>query len=58
MICNKVDLVAGDFNGTAWRCLNRSGISSIDEFFRRLCDAYTARSPTYVGTRLFSQQQD
>ena len=33
MICHTVDLVAGDFNGTAWRCHNRGGISSIDEVF-------------------------
>ena len=33
MICQHVDLVAGDFNGTAWRCSNRNNISTIDEVF-------------------------
>ena len=28
-----IDLVAGDFNGTAWRCSNRDNISTIDEAF-------------------------
>ena len=27
------DLVAGDFNGTAWRCSNRDNTSTIDEAF-------------------------
>ena len=25
------DLVAGDFNGTAWRCRSRNNLSTIDE---------------------------
>ena len=29
----KVDLVAGDFNGAAWRCDNRNNISTIEEAF-------------------------
>ena len=33
MISQKVDLVAGDFNGTAWRCRSRNNISTIDEAF-------------------------
>ena len=33
MISQQVDLVAGDFNGTAWRCSNRDNISTIDEAF-------------------------
>ena len=28
-----IDLVAGDFNGTAWRCRSRDNISTIDEVF-------------------------
>ena len=31
MIGQQIDLVAGDFNGTAWRCSNRDNISTIDE---------------------------
>ena len=31
MIGQQVDVVAGDFNGTAWRCSNRENISTIDE---------------------------
>ena len=33
MIGQQIDLVAGDFNGTAWRCHNRGGISTIDVAF-------------------------
>ena len=33
MISQHVDLVAGDFNGTAWRCPSRNNISTIDEAF-------------------------
>ena len=29
----QIDEVAGDFNGTAWRCSNRDNISTIDEAF-------------------------
>ena len=31
MISQEVDLVAGDFNGTAWRCRSRDNLSTIDE---------------------------
>ena len=31
MIGQHIDLVAGDFNGTAWRCSNRNNISTIEE---------------------------
>ena len=31
MIAQQIDVVAGDFNGTAWRCSNRDNISTIDE---------------------------
>ena len=31
MIGQQVDVVAGDFNGTAWRCSNRDNISTLDE---------------------------
>ena len=33
MIGQHIDLVAGDFFGTAWRCSNRDNISTIDEAF-------------------------
>ena len=33
MISQNIDLVAGDFNGAAWRCRSRDNISSIDEAF-------------------------
>ena len=33
MISQEVDLVAGDFNGTARRCRSRDNISTIDEVF-------------------------
>ena len=33
MISQEVDSVAGDFNGTAWRCRSRNNLSTIDEAF-------------------------
>ena len=33
MLDEKVDLVAGDFNGAAWRRDNRNNVSTIDEAF-------------------------
>ena len=33
MLGEHVDLVAGDFNGAAWRCSNRNNISTIEEAF-------------------------
>ena len=33
MISQQIDEVAGDFNGTAWRCRSRNNISTIDEAF-------------------------
>ena len=33
MISQDIDLVAGDFNDTAWRCRSRDNISTIDEAF-------------------------
>ena len=33
MISQEVDLVAGGFNGTAWRCRSRDNLSTIDEAF-------------------------
>ena len=33
MISQDIDLLAGDFNGTAWRCRSRDNVSTIDEAF-------------------------
>ena len=33
MISQDIDLVAGDFNGTAWRCRSKDNLSTIDEVF-------------------------
>ena len=33
MISQNIDLVAGVFNGTAWRCRSRDNLSTIDEVF-------------------------
>ena len=41
----EVDLVAGDFNGTAWRCRSRDNLSTIDEAFAD-CALPTPRGPT------------
>ena len=45
MISQEVDQVAGDFNGTAWRCSNRSNISTLDEAFAD-CALPTPPGPT------------
>ena len=45
MISQEVDLVAGDFNGTAWRCRSRDNISTIDEVFSD-CALPTPPGPT------------
>ena len=33
MISQQVDLLAGDFNGTAWRCRSRGNLSTVDDAF-------------------------
>ena len=33
MISQEVDVAAGDFNGTSWRCRNRDNLSTVDEAF-------------------------
>ena len=33
MIFQHIDLVAGDFNGTTWRCRSRDNLCTIDEVF-------------------------
>ena len=45
MLGEHVDLVAGDFDGTAWRCSNRNNISTIDEAFAD-CALPTPPGPT------------
>ena len=45
MISQEVDLVAGDFNGTAWRCRNKDNISTFDEAFSD-CALLTPPGPT------------
>ena len=45
MIGQQIDVVAGDFNGKAWRCSNRDNISTIDEDFAD-CALPTPPGPT------------
>ena len=45
MISQEVDLVAGDFNGTAWRCRSRNNLSTVDEAFTD-CVLPTPPGPT------------
>ena len=45
MIGQQIDLVAGDFNGKAWRCSNRDNISTIDGAFAD-CALPTPVGPT------------
>ena len=33
MLGQHIDLIAGDFNGTAWRCSNRNNVSTLEEAF-------------------------
>ena len=54
-ISQDIDLVAGDFNGTAWRCRSRDNISTIDEVFSD-CFAYAAGPHTIVGARIHPEQ--
>ena len=45
MISQEVDLVAGDFNRTAWRCRSRDDLSTVDEAFSD-CALPTPSGPT------------
>ena len=45
MISQQIDVVARDFNGTAWRCRSRNNISTIDDAFTD-CALPTPRGPT------------
>ena len=56
MISQEVDLVAGDFNGTAWRCRSRDNLSTIDEAFAD-CALPTPPGPTPLWvTRIHPEQ--
>ena len=48
MISQNIDLVAGDFNGTAWRCRSRDNISDIDDFFLTV-PCLRRRAPHHCG---------
>ena len=56
MISQEVDLVAGDFNGTAWRCRSRDNLSTIDEAFSDCALPTSPGLPTVAGTRIHSEQ--
>ena len=45
MISQQIDVVADDFNGTAWRCRTRNNLSTIDETFTD-CALPTPPGPT------------
>ena len=45
-ISQNIDLVAGDFNGAAWRCRSRDNISTVDEVFSD-CALPTPPGPTH-----------
>ena len=49
MISQEVDLVAGDFNGIAWRFRSRNNISTIDEALYGQDLAYATGPYTIVG---------
>ena len=55
MTGQQIDVVAGDFHGTAWRCSNRNNISTIDEAFAE-CIANAAVPCTTDGTRFDYKQ--
>ena len=48
MISQDIDLVAGDFNGTAWRSRSRDNLSTIDEVFSD-CALPTPPGPHHCG---------
>ena len=56
MISQNIDLVAGDFNGAAWRCRSRDNLTTIDEAFAD-CALSTKPGTTHiVGTRIHPEQ--
>ena len=50
MISQEVDLVAGDFNGTAWRYRGKDNLRTIDEAFLDSILPTPPGAPTIVGT--------
>ena len=52
MLDENVDLVAGDFNGAAWRCDNRNKNQYHRRSLCRLRVADASRRHTVVGTRI------
>ena len=56
MISQEVDLVAGDFNGTAWRCRSRDNLSTVDEAFADCALPTPPRPPTIVGHRIHPER--
>ena len=51
MLDDKGDLVAGDFNGAAWRCDNRNNVSTIEEAFAECALPMPPGLGTWVGSR-------
>ena len=51
MTGQQIDVVAGDFNGTAWRCSNRDNISTIDEVFLQTVHCQRRRAIHHCGER-------
>ena len=49
LISQEVDMVAGDFNGTAWRCRSRDSLSTIDEAFADCALPTPSGSPHHCG---------
>ena len=56
MIFQNIDLVAGNFNGTAWRCRSRDNISTIEEVCSDCALPTPPGSHTFVGTRIHPEQ--
>ena len=56
MISQEVDLVAGDFNGTAWRCRSRYNRRTIDEVFTDCALPTPPGSTPLWGTRIHPEQ--
>ena len=56
MMSQEVDLVAGDFNATVWRCRSRDNLSTIDEASAD-CLAYATGHLSVVGTQIHSEQK-
>ena len=54
VISQEVDLVAEDFNGTAWQCRSEDNLRTIDEAFTDF--AFATGPHTVVVTRIHSEQ--